>query len=71
MPEKNLSHTKRISQIISKILVHGKVNYDFGLCMDFVSSTDTDEEQVMYSYSDNIAIMINNKTDELIEYIFE
>ena len=39
--------------------------------MDFVSSTDTDEEQVMYSYSDNIAIMINKKTDEVIEYIFE
>ena len=32
---------------------------------NFVSSTDTDKEQVMCWYNDNIEIIINDKVDEV------
>ena len=38
---------------------------------NFISSEDTDEENLMHSRSDNIGIMINDKTDEALEEIFQ
>ena len=37
---------------------------------NFVSSKDNDEERVMHSKGDKIEIMINDKTDEVIEELF-
>ena len=37
----------------------------------FISSKDNDEEHVMYLKSDNIEIMINDKTNEVIEDFFK
>ena len=36
-----------------------------------MSSKDNDEERVMHSKNDNIKVMINNKTDEVIEKLFQ
>ena len=37
---------------------------------NFMSSTYNDQERVMHSKSDNIEIMINDKSDELIKELF-
>ena len=37
------------------------------IAINFLSSKNNDEKLVMHSKSDNIEIMINDKTDELIE----
>ena len=37
------------------------------IAINFLSSKSNDEKLVMHSKSDNIEIMINDKTDELIE----
>ena len=37
---------------------------------NFISSIDNDEENVMHSKSDNIEIMINDETDEVIKELF-
>ena len=36
-----------------------------------MSSKDNDEQRVMYSKSDNIQIMINDKADEVIVELFQ
>ena len=37
---------------------------------NFISSKDYDKERVMHSKSDNIEIMINDKTDEVMQELF-
>ena len=37
---------------------------------NFISSTDYDEDHVMYSKSETIEIMINDETDEVIKQLF-
>ena len=40
--------------------------------MNFMTSKDdNDEERVIYSNSDNIEIMINDKSDEVVEELFQ
>ena len=42
------------------------------ITIDFISSKDdNDEEREMHSKSDNIEIMMNDETDEVIEELFE
>ena len=41
------------------------------MTINFISSKDSDETQIMYSKSDNIEIMIGSETDEIIKKIFE
>ena len=41
------------------------------IAINFMSSKDNDELQVMHSKSDNIEIMKNNKTDEVTEKRFQ
>ena len=38
---------------------------------NFISSIDNDEKRVMHSKSDNIEIMINDKTDEVTKELFD
>ena len=38
---------------------------------NFISSIDNDEERVMHSKSDNIEIMVNYETDEVIKELFD
>ena len=37
------------------------------LAINFIPSKDTDEEQVMHSKSNSVAVMINNKAGEVIK----
>ena len=39
--------------------------------VNFMSSKNTDEERLIYSKSDNIETMINDKADEVIEELFQ
>ena len=39
--------------------------------INFMCSKDTDEEHVKCSKSDNIEIMISDKTDEVVKDVFE
>ena len=41
------------------------------MTINFISSKDSDETQIMYSKSDKIKIMIGSETDEIITEIFE
>ena len=41
------------------------------IAINFISSKDSDEEYVMYSKSDYIKNMINDKADEVIEELFQ
>ena len=41
------------------------------ISFNFLSSKDTNEEQVMHSKSDNIEVMIYDDTNEVIEKNFE
>ena len=41
------------------------------VAINFISSKDNDEEHVIHSKSGNIEILINDKSDEVIEKIFE
>ena len=41
------------------------------VAINFISSKDNDEEHVIHSKSDNIEILINDKSDEVIEKLFE
>ena len=41
------------------------------IAINFMSSKDNDEDRVMHSKNDNIKVTINNKTDEVIEKLFQ
>ena len=41
------------------------------IAFNFASHRETDEHLVMHSESDNIEIMINDKSDEVIEELFQ
>ena len=37
------------------------------MTINFISSKDNDEERVIHSKSDNVKIMINDRTDEAVK----
>ena len=41
------------------------------IAINFISSKNNDEEHVIHSKNDNIKIMINDKTYEVIEKLFQ
>ena len=41
------------------------------IAINFISSIDYDEEYVRHSKSDNVEMMINDKTEEVIEELFQ
>ena len=41
------------------------------VAINFIPSKDNDEEHVIHSKRDNIEILINDKSDEVIEKLFE
>ena len=41
------------------------------MAINFISSKDSEEIRTMYTKSDNIEIIISNKTDEIIEEVLE
>ena len=41
------------------------------MAIDFISSKDSDETRTMHTKSSNVEIMMDSKTDEIIEELFE
>ena len=60
-----------MSDIINNHKTHNEWKIKLSLAINFVSSKDFKETRTMYTNSDNIDIMIGNKTDQIIEELFE
>ena len=56
-----------LKDIINDFEKSGTWKIQLTIAINFVSSTDNDEERVMHSKSDSIEIMINDKAYEVIE----
>ena len=41
------------------------------MAINFISSKDSDETQIMHTKSNNVEIMMSSETDEIIEELFE
>ena len=57
--------------ILNNIRKSNKRKIQFTVAINLVSSKDTNRERAMHSMSGNIEILIKNKTDALIEELFE
>ena len=49
----------------------GEWKIQLSMTINFVSSKDSDEIRTMHTKSDNIYIMMGDKTDEVIKELFE
>ena len=52
--------------IINNLKKPGTWKIQLIIAKNFISSTDNDQERVMHLKSDNIEIMINDQTDEVM-----
>ena len=59
------------SDIINDHKTQGKWKIQLAIKINFISSKDSNETRAMHTKSDNIEIMISNKTDEIIKKLFE
>ena len=67
-----LNETKPyLNDIIIDIQKSGTWKVQLTIVINFISSKDINEEQLMHSKSDNIEIMTYDSTNEVIEEIFE
>ena len=41
------------------------------MAINFISSKDSDETRAMHTTSNNVEIMMDSETDEIIKYLFE
>ena len=60
-----------LSDIINDHRTQGEWKFHLTLAINFIFSKDSDETRIMHSKSDNIEIMMNSETDEIIEELFE
>ena len=60
-----------LSNIINDYKTQGESKIQLTMEIDFVSSKVSTEYRTMHTTSDNTDIMIGNKTDEIIEKLFE
>ena len=60
-----------LSYIINDHQTQGEWKVHLTLAINFIFSKDSDETRIMHSKSDNIEIMMNSETDEIIEKLFE
>ena len=60
-----------LNDIIIDIQKSGTWKVQLTIVINFISSKDINEEQLMHSKSDNIEIMTYDSTNEVIEEIFE
>ena len=60
-----------LSDIINDHKPQGEWKIQLTKEINFISSKDSNETCTMHSQSDNIEIMIGNKTDEIIKKLFE
>ena len=57
--------------MIDELKKSGEWKIHLTMKINFVSSKDNDDKQFMHSKSDNIEIMIGDKTDEIVKEIFQ
>ena len=60
-----------LSHTINDHKTQGEWKIQLTMVINFISSKDSEEIRTMYTKSDNIEIIIGNKTDEIIEELFE
>ena len=60
-----------LKDIINNLKKSGTRKIHLIIANNFISSMDNDKEHVMHSKSDNIKIMINDQTDEVIKELFD
>ena len=60
-----------LKDIINNLKKSGKQKIQLTIVNNFISSTDSDEEHVMHSKSDNIEIKINDEADKVIKELFD
>ena len=53
--------------MITKLQQNGKISYQW----KFISSKYSEETHLMHTKSDNIDVMLDSETDEIIEELFE
>ena len=56
--------------MINKFNTQGEWKIQLTMAIDFFSSIDSDETRTMHTKSDNIEIMIDIETHEIIEKLF-
>ena len=70
--KKNLNKIRpHLKDIINDLKKSDTWKIQVKIAIDFISSKDSDEECVMYSKSDNVQTMINDKAEEVIQELFE
>ena len=60
-----------LKEIINNLKISGTWKIQLTITITFISSKDTDEECIVYSKSDDVEIMIKNKTVKVIKEHFE
>ena len=60
-----------LSDIINNHKTQEELKIHLTMAINFISSKDSDETEIMHSQSDNIEIMIDSETDETIKELFK
>ena len=60
-----------LKDIINNLKKYDSWKIQLTIAINFMSSKDNDEERVMYSKSDNIDLIINDKPDEVTQELFQ
>ena len=63
-------YVNKIRPYLKDVIKKFKMAIQLTISNNFISSIDHDRECIMYSKSDNIDIMMNDKADELVEELF-
>ena len=70
--KENLNKTKPyLKDIITNLQKLGASKVQLTIAVNFISSKDSDEEQVMHSKSDNIEVTAYDNANKVIKEIFE
>ena len=65
-----INHCQQKNILINNLKKSDTRKIQLTIANNFISSIDNHEERVMHSKSDNIKIIINNESDEVIKELF-
>ena len=66
-----INHCQQKNILINNLKKSDTWKIQLTIANNFISSIDNDEERIMHSKSDNIKIIINNESDEVIKELFD
>ena len=66
-----INHCQQKNILINNLKKSDTWKIQLTIANNFISSTDNDDERVMHSKSDNIKIIINNESDEVMKELFD